>query len=434
MIIDEIVAAIMQGTGLAIETIVAGGYVLSMVLLWIALLRIGARVFGSPWGAVALAAAFTLRHRIPRTSANSFEPYFSPRVLAFALGLLAVAALLRRRTTVAGMLIAAAALVHVTIGLFFGVLAGVAAAVVDPRLRRLLALAVPVAAVGGAWAMVAGPLASSFRRMDEPWLAAVGSKDSLFPSDWPLWAWAANLALPVLLWWAHRRRAARGEASEEDRALMWGGLALAGLFLATAPLVAARWALPTELQISRVFWLLDALALVYLLAVMAPAAAPRRALVLAGVLLAVSAARGAYVMLVEFDDRPLFRVHLADTPWHEAMRWLSAQPPDVHVLAHPGHAWKYGTSVRVSATRDVFLEDTKDTALAIYSRDVALRVNERSAAIGDFDALTAERARDLADRYDLHYLVTERTLPLPLAHRNGQFSIYTLRRPQAPGP
>ena len=28
----------------------------------------------------------TLRHRIPRTSANSFEPYFHPRMLAFGLG------------------------------------------------------------------------------------------------------------------------------------------------------------------------------------------------------------------------------------------------------------------------------------------------------------------------------------------------------------
>ena len=36
-------------------------------------------------GMVALGAAFTLRHRIPETSANSFEPYFHPRMLAFGL-------------------------------------------------------------------------------------------------------------------------------------------------------------------------------------------------------------------------------------------------------------------------------------------------------------------------------------------------------------
>ena len=62
------------------------------------------------------------------------------------------------------------------------------------------------------------------------------------------------------------------------------------------------------------------------------------------------------------------------------MRWLARQPADVHVLADPGHAWKYGTSVRVAAERDVLLEEVKDSALAIYSRDVAVRVVERAAA------------------------------------------------------
>jgi hypothetical protein len=429
MVIDEIIATIVRATGLSLEIVFVGGYLLSMGIAWMALQLVGARVFGTPWGTVALAAAFTLRHRIPRTSANSFEPYFYPRMLAFAIGLLAIAAILHRRTAVAGALVAATAIVHVTVGLFFGILTGVAAAVLDARLRRPLVLAVPAAAIAGAWAVTAGPLADSFRRMDEPWLAAVASKDSLFPSDWPLWAWAANLGLPALLWWAHRRRTARGEARDEDRALVWGGLALAGLFLATLPLVTARWALPTGLQISRVFWLLDALALVYVLAVLAPRTAPRRARVLACVLLAVSVARGAFVMLVEFPDRPLFRVRLADTAWHDAMRWLSTQPSDVHVLADPGHAWRYGTSVRVAAARDVFLEETKDSALAIYSRDVALRVNERLQAIADFDGLTAARARELAAQYDLDYLVAERPLSLPVAHRNSRFVVYHLGRP-----
>ena len=96
------------------------------------------------------------------------------------------------------------------------------------------------------------------------------------------------------------------------------------------------------------------------------------------------------------------------------------------MLADPGHAWKYGTSVRVAAERDVFLEETKDSALAIYSREVATRVTERSKAIGDFGALSAARALELASRYDLDYLVTEAHLPLPLVHSNTQFQIYAL--------
>jgi hypothetical protein len=108
------------------------------------------------------------------------------------------------------------------------------------------------------------------------------------------------------------------------------------------------------------------------------------------------------------------------------MRWLARGPLDTHVLADPGHAWKYGSSVRVSAGRDVLLEEVKDSAVAIYSREVGRRVVERTRAIGDFSTLTAARARDLARRYDLDYLVTEADLPLPAAYLNRQFRVYAL--------
>jgi hypothetical protein len=108
------------------------------------------------------------------------------------------------------------------------------------------------------------------------------------------------------------------------------------------------------------------------------------------------------------------------------MRWLTRQPVGAHVLADPGHLWKYGTSVRVSATRDVFLEDVKDSAIAIYSRDVAHRVVDRAAALGDFTTMTPERARALAAKYNLNYLVTESRLDLPTAYENSQFRVYSL--------
>lgn len=109
------------------------------------------------------------------------------------------------------------------------------------------------------------------------------------------------------------------------------------------------------------------------------------------------------------------------------MAWLRRQPRDTHVLADPGHGWKYGTSVRVSAERDVLLEEVKDSALAIYSREVAVRVVDRTQSVGDFASLTAEHARELARRYDLDFLVTESDLALPLAYSNAQFRIYSLR-------
>ena len=90
----------------------------------------------------------------------------------------------------------------------------------------------------------------------------------------------------------------------------------------------------------------------------------------------------------------------------------------------------HGSTARASASpaeRDVFLEETKDSALAIYSREVAMRVYRTL----DARSATSPRSRpnealELARRYDLDYLVTEAHLPLPLAHSNTQFHIYAL--------
>jgi uncharacterized membrane protein len=188
--------------------------------------------------------------------------------------------------------------------------------------------------------------------------------------------------------------------------------------------VVARLAFPVQLQISRVFWLVDVLATIYVLSSLVHR---RTAKAVAIGLVIVSVSRGVYVMVVERPDRALFSMHLTDSPWEDAMRWLSRQPIGTHVLADPGHSWKYGTSVRVSATRDVFLEDVKDSAIAIYSRDVAHRVVERAAALGDFTTMTPDRARELAMKYDLKYVVTEGRLDLPVAYENSQFRIYALK-------
>jgi hypothetical protein len=424
MLVDEVLAALVRGTGLSLETLSLAGYLASLALIWAGLVLIGTRVYRSPWAVAALGAAFTLRHRIPRTSANSFEPYFHPRMLAFGLGALAVAALLRRRAWLAVALIGVSAVVHVTTALWFAVLVGVALAAIDVRLRRLGLVAAASAMVVLAWAATAGPLRAAVVTMDDVWLQAVASKDSLFANDWPVWAWAANLGVLALLWWAYRVRARRGEAAPEDTGLVWGATALVALFLVTLPFVAAAFSLAVQFQISRVFWLVDFVATVYVIA-----ALPSRRVVVtvAAVLLAFSAVRGWYVMAIERPERTLFAVRVPDSPWEDAMRWIARQPSDVHVLADPGHAWKFGTSVRVSARRDTFIEEVKDSALAIYSRDVAGRFVERTTALGDFSALTAGHAHDLADRYDLDYLVTEAELPLSVAYHNEQFRIYDLK-------
>ena len=422
MLADEAIAAIVRMTGVSPDVLFFAAYVTSLVVIWLALTAIGRRLYPSRWLTVALVAAFTLRHQIPRTSANSFEPYFHPRMLAFGIGAMAIAAVLRRRMWLAVACVGFSGLVHATTGLWFAVIAGVAIVRLEPAFRPLAIGAVASATAFLAWAGLAGPLHGSFVTMDSAWLAAVAGKETLFASNWPIWAWVGNLSLIVVAWFTYR---VRERTEPELSALIWGAAALVGIFLATFPLVQAKLAFPVQLQIARVFWLVDFVAL---LCVIGLARRERAAKILAAVMVAAAVGRGVYVMAVEHPERPLMAIRLPASEWQEAMRWIKAQPAKSHVLADPGHAWKYGTSVRVSAERDVFLEEVKDSAIAIYSRDVARRYNERSMAVGNFDHLSAERAAELAARYDLDYLVSEADLPMRLAYRNARFKVYSLQQ------
>src|SRR5262249_60438928 len=96
-------------------------------------------------------------------------------------------------------------------------------------------------------------------------------------------------------------------------------------------------------------------------------------------------------------------------------------PPD------PPHAAKYGSSVRAAGPRDVLIEPLKDRAIAIYDRATAMRVADRERALNVLAWDTPDGARALARRFDLDYLVIDRALDLPLAHRSGSLYIYRLR-------
>ena len=426
-VLDEMLAAIGRATGASTETLFFGAYLVSLALIWAGGVLIGTRLYASPWLTVALAAVITLRHSIPRTSANSLEPYFYPRVMAFGVGMLAIAAFLRGRHWSAVALAGLAAVCHVTAALWFAVLLGTALAVVDRRWRRLVSAGAGVALAVLAWAIVAGPLHAASATMDAVWIEALGERDFIFANEWPPWVWAANLGLLAVLWWAQTTRERRGTATPADRALAWGATALVAIFLLALPAVAAHVAVAVQFQLSRVFWVVDLLVAIYGVAALGESLPPRGVKVLAIVLLAASIARGTYIIQLEHAERSLFQLSLPDTPWTDAMRWIARQPIDAHVLADPGHAFKYGSSVRVAAGRDVLLEDVKDSAIAMYNRDLAVRVVERRRAIGDFTRLTPEGARALAARYDLHYLVTEQPLDLPEVYRNAQFRIYALK-------
>jgi hypothetical protein len=130
-----------------------------------------------------------------------------------------------------------------------------------------------------------------------------------------------------------------------------------------------------------VFWVVDFLAALYVIAAAGESLRRTSMVTLAVVLLTASVARATYIMWSEHAERRLFQVSLVSSPWMDAMHWIAGQPLNVHVVAAPDHAFKYGVSVRVAACRDVLLEDDKDSAVAMYSRPIAERVVERRKAL-----------------------------------------------------
>ena len=440
-VVDEVLALIGRVTGASMESRFFAAYLVAVAVVWMGVIWIGSALYGRDaprpersaphltglWLTIALAAVVTLRHHIPRTSTNSLEPYFHPRLLAFGLGIIAVAAFLRHRNVMAVALVGLAAICHGTTALWFAIVIGTSLMVVDRRWR------VP-GFVGGAatlamlaWAMTAGPLRMAASSMDATWIDALGGRNFIFANEWPLWAWAANVGLLGALWVAHYVRLRRGTASARDAGLVWGATALVALFLVTLPLVTAHVALAVQFQFSRVFWVVDFLAALYVLAAAGEALRRTRVLTLAVVLLTASVARATYIMWSEHPERRLFQVSLVSSPWMDAMHWIASQPLNVHVVAAPDHAFKYGVSVRVAACRDVLLEDDKDSAVAMYSRPIAERVVERRKALADFSSLTPASALELATRFGVDYLVTEAALPLREVYRNAQLRIYALK-------
>ena len=85
-------------------------------------------------------------------------------------------------------------------------------------------------------------------------------------------------------------------------------------------------------------------------------------------------------------------------------------------------------SARLVAEKDTFVEIGKDTAIAMYDRNIALSVGERLAAAEGFEQLTTEQARGLAARYGLDVLIVEarHAFDLPELYRNREFVVYKL--------
>ena len=429
---DEAIGALARITTTDFPLLFAGLYAVTMILLFAGGALFMRSIGASAWATAAFLLLLTLRHQIAKTGANTLESYMHPRMLSFALGLMALAGVVQHRPLLALLAVAGAAALHTTTALWFAVVVGVALVVRQGRAARpWIVLAGGVLGAAAGWALTIGPLAGRLVVMDAAWLAVIEGRDYLFPSAWPAYAWILNLSYPVVIWAVFRQRRRLGLSTEGERAVVLGLVVLVALFLVSVPLAAMRVALAVQLQVNRVFWLLDAVAGAYLawwlLDHLASRVRPALRLAAVCVLLALSAARGAYVVAVDV-QRPLVEVRPAGD-WIEAMRWLRDQPEDWHVLADPQHAWKYGISVRVAALRDTVLELSKDTSIAMYDRGLAMRIADRMATLRGFEELTAARARELAARYDIDAVILEQpaTLPLPVLHQTARFVIYDLR-------
>jgi hypothetical protein len=424
---DETIATIVRTTRLSTPAAFAVLYVVTLAILVAAAWSIGGSLYRTRWATLALLAALAMKHAVARSGTNTLEGYFHPRQLAFALGALAIASFLRERLTPALLLVAASASLHPTTAMWFAIWIGVAMMIEQPRTRVPLVLAGTLLA---GWAIVAGPMTGRFTPMDAEWLATLAEKDYLFPLEWPLWVWLLNAGYVALVVWSFLERRRARLASSRERAIAIGALSLAAVFLLILPLNAWRIQLAVQLQPARAFWMLDFLATIYaiwLLAEYKAGALERRARIAAIVVFTLSLVRGLYVMFVEFPERPIVALNIPETDWGRAMRWARATDRSSGWLADPLHAVLYGTSVRVSGERDVFVEAIKDVALGMYDRDVAMRTHDRLTTLGDFKQLTADRARDLARQFDLDYLVTEQTLDLPVAFTSGELQVYRLR-------
>jgi len=418
---DEILALALRTLPVEMPTLFAALYLLGVLLLYAGGVFF-ARGLGASWLAVAGATALlTLRHRITKTGANTLEGYMHPRMIAFALGLIGLGCLLRRRWALAVGAVATAGVVHPTTALWFGAAIGFAfLATWDLKVRAGLIAVVGLPTLG--YALMAP-------RMDPEWLAVLGERDYLFPHDWPLYAWAANLFTAGVVYAVCRRRHTAGLDVPGERVLVRGLLSLVGVFLVSVPLTALYIAPVVQLQINRVFWLIDAVALIYvawwLIDWVTPK--PRLRMAVTALLVALACGRGAFIL--HDTGRALARVELADDDWTEAMQWIRTRPVGWQVLADPGHAWKYGASVRVAAWRDVLLEQSKDSAMAMYDRTIASRVADRASALAEFERFNEEQFRSLGAKYDAHVLVVERPreLALPRLYDNERFVIYGLR-------
>ncbi len=206
------------------------------------------------WLAVLAVLAATHIYGTMRTF-SFMEPFVTARTWAEPVSILALVALLRARRAVAFLAFAFAMALHPLVALPVGAVALAYLIREDRRWAALLLLAFPVA--GLAVASV-GPFANLLRTYDADWFrVTVMANDLVYVSEWKLVDGVAVLAHCVVVWLACR-------GQDNPFARLGRATVVASSLLGLISFVGADYLhniLVTQLQLWRVCWLLDLLAL-----------------------------------------------------------------------------------------------------------------------------------------------------------------------------
>ena len=210
-VIDEALGWICRATGLSLEPLFLLAYACTIATFTAGVALVGRSLFRSPWAIAGLIGGAVAAPPIPETAANTFEGYFHPRVLAFAIGLVGVGLLLHRQRALALAVSALAVAVHPTTGGWFLVWLGAAAWVMAPVRTRWIA-GIAGAAMLLLTALAArDELAAGLTIMDPAWTAAFSNRDYVFPlSSWSVGTWLSLARQP-----GHRR--GRRAVASKDR-------------------------------------------------------------------------------------------------------------------------------------------------------------------------------------------------------------------------
>ena len=271
--------------------------------------------------------------------------------------------------------------------------------------------------------------------MDDVWLQAVASKDSLFATEWPLSAWAVNLGTLGVLWLAYRCRAARGRAGAEERGARVGRhRARRGVPRDAARRGRAR-RLPgaaADLRACSGWWTSwPPSCLVGAAGRRRVAHAARAARRLRPCLAALAAGRGAYILFVEHPERALF----ADCTCRRRRgtrrcAWLAPSARRTRTCS-PTRATR-GVTAPACASAPTATSSSKRPRTRRWpstratSPCASSSASARSATSRPLHRPTSQR---LGERYGLTHVVTAGRLPLPLVFENAEFRVYALPPP-----